>query len=80
MVKSPTSKGSRTRAARPPYDQAVRSRRVLPPYDQAVRATLEGGDRGEIEALLAGAKNLRSEYGDLDSLITTLEDALSKAG
>jgi hypothetical protein len=79
MVKTPTRKG-KAAIARPPYDQAVRTRRVLPPYDQAVRATLEGGDRGEIEALLQGAKNLRAEHGSFDSLITTLEDALRKAG
>ncbi len=71
MVKSPTSTGGKAPASR--------TRVVHPPYDQAVRATLQSGDRGEIEQLLQGAKNLRAEHGSFDSLIETLESALRKA-
>jgi hypothetical protein len=72
MVKTPTSKDKKAAPA-------ARQRVVHPPYDQAVRATLESGDRGEIERLLQGAKNLRAEHGSLDGLIRTLEAALHKA-
>jgi hypothetical protein len=68
MVKTPTSKAP-----------ASRTRVVHPPYDQAVRATLKGGQRGEIEQLLQGAKNLKAEHGSFDGLIGTLEEALRKA-
>ena len=69
MVKSPTSKGGKAAPA-------ARTRVVHPPYDQAVRATLQGGQRDEIQQMLEGVKRLRSEYGDIDSLINRLEAAL----
>jgi hypothetical protein len=54
-----------------------RTRSPHPPYDQAVRATLESGDRNEIEQLLQGAKNLRAEHGSFEGLIKVLEATLS---
>jgi hypothetical protein len=54
----------------------AKARAVHPPYDQAVRATLQSGDRGEIEQLLQGAKNLRAQHGSFEGLIETLEATL----
>lgn len=46
-----------------------------PFYLAAVRDTLDRGDKAEISALLDGARAVKDQYGDLDSLIAELEKA-----
>ncbi|MEA3014652.1 MAG: hypothetical protein QOD42_3197 [Sphingomonadales bacterium] len=46
-----------------------------PFYLAAVRDTLDRGDKAEISALLDGARSVKAQYGDLDSLIAELEKA-----
>lgn len=60
----------------PSKSPAPRARAAHHVYDQAVRAALQGGDEAQARQLLDGVKRLRSEYGDLDSLINRLEAAL----
>jgi hypothetical protein len=62
----------------PTGNAKARTRAVHPPYDQAVRATLESGDRKEIEQLLKGAKKLRDEHGSFEGLIKKIEAELIK--
>jgi hypothetical protein len=50
----------------------------IPPrpfYMVAVRETIARGDQAEIRALLEGAREAQSHYGDFDSLIADLEKA-----
>jgi len=51
-----------------------------PFYMCAVRDALERGEPQEIQALLDGAKEVKSSYGDLDGVISQLEQALSSRG
>ncbi|HEX6376148.1 MAG TPA: hypothetical protein VFZ91_10555 [Allosphingosinicella sp.] len=48
-------------------------------YMGAVRDTLDRGDRAEIEALLASAREVKAKYNDLDGVIAALEGAAKSA-
>jgi hypothetical protein len=49
-------------------------------YRPAVDDVLSRGEHAEIQALLQGARDVKTKYGDLDGLIKTLETAARKAG
>jgi hypothetical protein len=73
--------------ARPPIETQVltleRLRKLLDPghvfYRVAVDDVLERGDLAEIQGLLKGAREVKAQHGDLDSLIAKLEGAAKKA-
>jgi hypothetical protein len=50
-----------------------------PFYLVAVNDALQRGDHAQIQELLKGAKEVKAQHGDLDSLITKLEAAAKKA-
>jgi len=48
-------------------------------YRPAVDDILHRGEHAEIQALIKGAREVKAQYGDLDSLIAKLESAAQKA-
>ncbi|HEX8263021.1 MAG TPA: DUF1843 domain-containing protein [Allosphingosinicella sp.] len=58
-------------------------RKLLDPgrvfYRPAVDDALKRGDLAEIQALIKGARDVKTKYGDLDGLIRQLEAAAKKA-
>jgi hypothetical protein len=63
---------------KPPVEPDYR-RPVHPFYLVAVNEALQRGELSEIQELLEGAKAVKAQHGDLDSLITKLEAAAKKA-
>ena len=49
-------------------------------YRPVVFDILERGVHAELQSLLAGAKELKAEFGDLDGVIKAAETAMQKAG
>jgi hypothetical protein len=70
MVKTPQTRASTVKKLKDPG-------RVF--YRPAVDEVLKRGERAEIEALLKGARDVKTKYGGLSQLITHLEGALEKA-
>jgi hypothetical protein len=50
-----------------------------PFYLVAVNDALQRGELAQIQELLKGAKDVKAQHGDLDSLIAKLEAAAKKA-
>ena len=48
-------------------------------YRPVVDDILHRGELAEINALIAGARDVKAKYGDIDGLIRTLEAAAKKA-
>lgn len=48
-------------------------------YRPAVDDVLHRGDLAEIQQLIAGAREVKAQYGDLDGLIKHLETAAKRA-
>lgn len=49
-------------------------------YDPPIREAIKRGDIAEMQAVLAEAKAIRAQQGDLDAAIARLEDALRALG
>jgi hypothetical protein len=64
---------------KPPGESNDYRRPIHPFYLVAVNEALQRGELAEIQELLKGAKEVKGQYGDLDSLITKLEAAAKKA-
>ena len=48
-------------------------------YRPVVDDILQRGELAEINSLIAGARDVKAKYGDIDGLIRTLEAAAKKA-
>lgn len=70
-----------TKNEQPPSRQKPRALRdaARPFYFSAIEDVVQRGEMAEIHALIKGAKQVKSQYGDLDSLIANLEAAANKA-
>jgi hypothetical protein len=64
---------------KPPVEPPGYRRPPHPFYLVAVNEALQRGELAEIQELLKGAKEVKAQHGDLDSLITKLEAAAKKA-
>lgn len=49
-------------------------------YDPPIREAIRSGDLDQMKSLLAEAKAVRAEQGDLDAAIRRLEAAIRKVG
>jgi hypothetical protein len=64
---------------KPPVEPPGYRKPPHPFYLVAVNETLQRGELAEIQELLKGAKEVKAQHGDLDSLIAKLEAAAKKA-